>query len=142
MRSKDTPRLNVLRAIISEVNNASKTSNPVTNNMQVLTMLKKRKTASKAAAAEAVEAKRQDLRQKQESEIAILDEYAGQVDVMSEEETAQAVDAIIESLKLKGEKVNPGAVLRDLRQKEVTERGKAVESAVVAKLVQQRQKAI
>jgi uncharacterized protein YqeY len=88
-------RLNVLRAIIAEATNAAKTSTPIKDNMQMLALLRKRRAASKTAAAEFLENKREDLSQKQEEEIAVLDEYASQVKVMSEEDTAKYVDEAI-----------------------------------------------
>lgn len=132
------PRLNVLRAIIAEATNAAKTSAPIKDNMQMLALLRKRRAASKSAAAEFLENKREDLSQKQEEEIAILDEYANQVKVMSEEETAKYVDEAISSIEGGEGKLNAGAVLKELLKTGGSLEGKPVDKSVVARLVKQR----
>lgn len=131
-------RLNVLRAIIAEATNAAKTSAPIKDNMQMLALLRKRRAASKSAAAEFLENKREDLSQKQEEEIAILDEYANQVKVMSEEETAKYVDEAISSIEGGEGKLNAGAVLKELLKTGGSLEGKPVDKSVVARLVKQR----
>lgn len=133
-----TSRLNVLRAILAEANNAAKTSTPIKDNMQLLALLRKRRAASKTAAAEFLENKREDLSQKQEEEIAVLDEYARQVKVMSKEETAKYVDEAISSIKARDGKMNPGAVLKELLKTGGSLEGKPVDKSVVARLVKQR----
>ena len=130
-------RLNVLRAIIAEANNAAKTSTPIKDNMQMLALLRKKRAASKAAAAEFLENKREDLSQKQEEEISVLDEYASQVQVMSEEDTAKYVDEVIESMKGNGVKMNAGGVLKELLKSGGPLEGKPVDKGLVAKLVKQ-----
>lgn len=136
------PRLNVLRAIIAEATNAAKTSAPIKDNMQMLALLRKRRAASKSAAAEFLENKREDLSQKQEEEIAILDEYANQVKVMSEEETAKYVDEAISSIEGGEGKLNAGAVLKELLKTGGSLEGKPVDKSVVARLVKQRLDAV
>ena len=131
-------RLNVLRAIIAEATNAAKTSTPIKDNMQMLALLRKRRAASKTAAAEFLENKREDLSQKQEEEIAVLDEYASQVKVMSEEETAKYVDEAISSIKGGEGKFNAGAVLKELLKNGGPLEGKPVDKSVVARLAKQR----
>lgn len=135
-------RLNVLRAIIAEATNAAKTSAPIKDNMQMLALLRKRRAASKSAAAEFLENKREDLSQKQEEEIAILDEYANQVKVMSEEETAKYVDEAISSIEGGEGKLNAGAVLKELLKTGGSLEGKPVDKSVVARLVKQRLDAV
>ena len=135
-------RLNVLRAIIAEATNAAKTSAPIKDNMQMLALLRKRRAASKSAAAEFLENKREDLSQKQEEEIAILDEYANQVKVMSEEETAKYVDEAISSIEGGEGKLNAGAVLKELLKTGGSLEGKPVDKSVVARLVKQRMDAV
>jgi uncharacterized protein YqeY len=136
--SNGRSRLNVLRAIIAEATNAAKTSAPIKDNMQMLALLRKRRAASKSAAAEFLENKREDLSQKQEEEIAILDEYANQVKVMSEEETAKYVAEAISSIKGGEGKLNAGSVLKELLKTGGSLEGKPVDKSVVARLVKQR----
>lgn len=131
-------RLNVLRAIIAEANNAAKTSSPIKDNMQMLALLRKRRAASKTAAVEFLQNKREDLSQKQEEEIVVLDEYAGRVKVMSEEETANYVDEAISNITSSEGKKNPGTVLKELLKIGGPLEGKPVDKSVLARLVKQR----
>jgi uncharacterized protein len=104
----------------------------------MLALLRKKRAASKAASAEFLQNKREDLSQKQEDEIAVLDEYANQVNVMSEDDTAKYVDETLQSLGRTGAKLNPGTVLKELFKSSGSLEGKPVDKAVVAKLVKQR----
>ena len=131
-------RLNVLRAIISETSNASKTSSPIKTNMQVLSLLRKKAAASKTASQEFAEAKRDDLKQKQDAEIAVLDEYAGQVETMPEDDISQAVEAAVKSIESSGAKMNAGMVLKELFKRGGRLEDKAVEKAQVAAIVKHR----
>lgn len=106
--------------------------------MQMLALLRKKRATSKSASAEFLQNKREDLSQKQEDEIAVLDEYATQVEVMSEDDTAKHVDETIHSLGGSGTKLNPGAVLKEMFKSGGSLEGKPVDKSVVAKLVKQR----
>jgi len=138
MRAKDTPRLNVLRAIISETSNANKTSSPIKTNMQVLSLLRKKAATSKTASQEFAEAKRDDLKQKQDAEIAVLDEYAGQVETMPEDDISQAVEEVVKSMESSAAKMNAGMVLKELFKPGGRLEDKAVEKAHVAAIVKRR----
>lgn len=107
-------RLNVLRAIISETNNASKTSSPVKTDLQLLSLLRKRASASKEAGLQFAEANRNDLKEKEDAQVAILEEYAGKVETTSPEEIQDAVSETISLLQKDGTKVEIGAVLKSL----------------------------
>lgn len=139
MKAKDTPRLNVLRAMITEYNNASKTSSPIKTDLQLLAVLKKKKAASEAAAAEAKAANRQDLEDKQMQEIKVIDEYAGDVALMSEDDISAAVSSAIENLKkmAAGADVKAGNVLKELLKIGGPLDGKPADKSQVAKIVNQ-----
>src|SRR3954471_6261859 len=49
MRAKDTARLSVLRSLLADITNASKTSSPITNDVALLALLRKRISASQTA---------------------------------------------------------------------------------------------
>jgi uncharacterized protein YqeY len=131
--------LNVIRAIISETNQLASGPSPIKTDMQVLALLKKRKAASQAAAREAEDAKRDDLKQKQEKEIEILDEYAGTVKLVSEEELREMVQAVLGKLQLRDTKgpLNPGSVMKELLQQGGGRalEGKPVDKAQLAAIV-------
>lgn len=136
MRAKDTPRLNVLRAMITEYNNASKTSTPIRTDTQLLALLKKKKAASEAAAAEAKAVNRSDLEEKQMQEIKVIDEYAGQVKVLCETELRNLLTVVVDNLKATGgAAVSLGQVLKDALQPGGVLDGKSVDKSQAAKVV-------
>ncbi|KAK4126303.1 GatB/YqeY domain-containing protein [Parathielavia appendiculata] len=76
MRAKDANRLAVLRSILAETLNRSKTEKPVTTDVQLVHLLHKSAHKSQEAAAEARAAGREDLAEKEEAQQRILEEYA------------------------------------------------------------------
>ena len=137
MRAKDTPRLNVLRAMISEYNNASKTNTPIKTDIQLLSLLKKKKASSEAAAAEAKAANRQDLEEKQLAEIKVMDEYAGTVQVMSEDEIKSTVQKVIDAMTPGEGGIKVPNLLKEVFASGGPLEGKSVEKSQVAKVVNQ-----
>lgn len=138
MRAKDTPRLNVLRAMISEYNNASKTSTPIKTDIQLLALLKKKKAATEAAVAEAKAANRQDLEEKNKQEISVIDEYSGTVDVMGAEQLEKAISQVIGTLhKAASGDLKAGSVLKEIFAPGGALDGKPVDKSQAAKIVNQ-----
>ncbi|TVY31656.1 Altered inheritance of mitochondria protein 41, mitochondrial, partial [Lachnellula cervina] len=86
MQNKDANRLSVLRALLSQTLNASKTSSPINTDMQMLALLRKSSAQSRAASEEFKKNGREDLASKEEDQIKVLEEYAGDVSVVGEEE--------------------------------------------------------
>ena len=91
MRAKDKPRLTVLRALLAEITNASKTAKPVASDASLYSLLSKQIKASQAAVQEFEAAKRQDLVDKEQEQINILQGYLGQIQVVGEEEIRKIV---------------------------------------------------
>jgi len=112
MRAKDTTRLNVLRAIISETNNASKTSSPIRTDLQLLSLIRKRLAAAKDAGQQFLAANRSDLKEKEDKQIEVLQEYAGRVQTVSIEEIRQAVFETMSRLQNEEKKADLEASLR------------------------------
>lgn len=135
MRAKDTNRLNALKGLLSDVTNASKTAKPVTTDMHVLSLLRKRSTAAKDAAKEFQAAQRLDLKEKEDAQAEVFDAYAGTVETVGEQEIERAVKDVWEELKGKGEKTDKGTVLRKLIGPGGIFDGKAVEKATVVQMV-------
>lgn len=75
MRAKDTPRLNILRAILAANTNASKTKTPITTDVQVVSLMRKLYATAVEAVDEAKAAARQDLVEAEEKQMAILTEF-------------------------------------------------------------------
>lgn len=136
MKAKDTNRLNVLRMLLAEITNASKTASPINNDMQVLALLRKRSAAAKAAADEFAAANRSDLKDKEEAQVAVMEEYAGVVQTVSDEEVRKAVEELKKETAA-GEKVDKGKFLRKLIGPGGVFEGKPVEKASVVRIVQE-----
>ncbi|KAH7314150.1 Yqey-like protein-domain-containing protein [Rhexocercosporidium sp. MPI-PUGE-AT-0058] len=135
MQSKDTNRLSVLRALLSQTLNASKTSTPINTDMQMLALLRKSANAAKAAAEEFKGAGRQDLADKEDLQRRVLEEYAGEVEVLGESEIRAAVEGVVEGMRGEGE-VKLGDVLKRVFEKDVLGE-KAVERGEVARIVRE-----
>ncbi|GAQ05867.1 altered inheritance of mitochondria protein 41, mitochondrial [Aspergillus lentulus] len=137
MRAKDTARLNVLRALISETNNSAKTSSPIQTDLQLLSLIRKRAAAAKEAAKQFAEADRPDLKEKEDAQVTILEEYAGKVETMSLEDIKAIVSQEVSKLKEAGKKVEVGALLKSLFAPGGALDGKPAERAEVAKIAKE-----
>ncbi|GIK03894.1 hypothetical protein Aspvir_007969 [Aspergillus viridinutans] len=137
MRAKDTARLNVLRALISETNNSAKTSSPIQTDLQLLSLIRKRAAAAKEAAKQFADADRPDLKEKEDAQVTILEEYAGQVETMSPEDVKAIVSQELSKLKEAGKKVDVGALLKSLFAPGGALDGKPAERAEVAKIAKE-----
>jgi len=136
MRAKDANRLSVLKAILTQTLNASKTSSPVNTDMQVLALLKKNASASRAASEEFKGAGRQDLADKEDTQLQIMEEYVGSVEVMGEQEIRTAVRGVLDAMNSDGSQIREGDVLKKVFSADVLG-GKPVEKKDVAKMVKQ-----
>jgi uncharacterized protein YqeY len=136
MQNKDSNRLSVLRSLLTQTLNASKTSNPVNTDMQMLALLRKSANASRAALEEFKNAGRMDLAEKEESQVKIMEEYAGGVEVVGEEEIRRTVKEMVEKMKAEGSKMQMGEVLKKVFGPEGFG-DKPVEKGDVAKVVKE-----
>ncbi|MCJ1288271.1 hypothetical protein MMC26_007626 [Xylographa opegraphella] len=135
MKAKDTNRLNVLRGILAETTNASKTSTPIKTDLQLLSLLKRRAAASKAAAQEFGAARRDDLKEKEEAQVALLEEYASKVKTVGPDELTEAIAKTVEELRTSSVSVNIGSVLKAVSGPGGVLDGKPVEKSEVARMV-------
>lgn len=129
--------MNVLRAVISEANNASHTSSPIQTDLQLLALIRKRIALAKDAGQQFLEANRPDLKEKEDAQIAVLEEYASQVQTMSTEEIQSAVSQAISQLQGEGKKTDVGSVLKTLFAPGGILDGKPAERAEVARIVKE-----
>jgi uncharacterized protein YqeY len=136
MQNKDANRLSVLRAILAQTLNASKTSSPINTDIQLLALLRKSANAGRAASEEFRGAGRQDLADKEDLQVSIMEEYAGGVETLGEEEIRSAVQGVVDKLKGEGGKVQMGKVLKRVFAPDVLG-GKPVEKGEVAVMVKQ-----
>jgi uncharacterized protein YqeY len=98
-------------------------------------MLRKRKASSEAAQKEATENKREDIAAKQQSEINVIDEYAGTVQMMTEEDVKNAITSLVEKMKSEVADTKAGQVLKEIFKPGGVLDGKPVERSQVVKIV-------
>lgn len=135
MRQKDTHRLSVLRSLLTTTLNASKTSSPITTDLQLLSLIRKTISTSKAAAAEFKENGREDLAGKEEEQVGVLEELAGGVEVVGEEEVRRVVGDVVGEMRAEGKgEVRMGDVVRRVVGV-FGERGMEVDRGEVARAV-------
>jgi uncharacterized protein YqeY len=94
MRAKDKPRLTVLRALLADITNASKTPKPISSDAALFALLSKQIKASQAAVDEFVSANREDLVEKERGQILILEGYLNKIDAAKEDEVKQLVEEL------------------------------------------------
>ena len=75
---------------------------------QVLALLAKQAKANKAAAAEFEAANRDDLREREEAQLAVLNEYIRLIPTVPESEFTEAVTTILANLKANGARLHYG----------------------------------
>ncbi|KAL4927320.1 uncharacterized protein BDV17DRAFT_131073 [Aspergillus undulatus] len=114
MRAKDTDRLNIIRAIIGDYNNSQKSPNPITSDLQLLSVIRKRIRASEDAAQQCQLVNRLDLKEKEDKAQAILKEYGSHVKTLNDDEVREAVLRQITEMKDAGTEVHVGAVFKEL----------------------------
>ncbi len=102
----------------------------------MLALFRKRLSSSRSASEEFAQAKRDDLKEKQDAEIAVMDEYAGRIETFAEEDISKAIKEAYQSLKGTA-KINAGMVLKELLRPGGTLDGKPVEKSQVATMVQE-----
>lgn len=111
MQKKDTARLSVLRGLLAEITNASKTDKPISNDAALFVLLKKRIASGQESVEEFQKARRDDLVENEEEQIRVLKEYMGGIDVWSGEELRKKVEGVVEETRSAGEKVIPGKIM-------------------------------
>ncbi|PQE23232.1 hypothetical protein CJF31_00006952 [Rutstroemia sp. NJR-2017a BVV2] len=136
MQNKDSNRLSVLRSLLSQTLNASKTSSPINTDMQMLALIRKSANASRTAGEEFRGQGREDLAEKEEMQVKIMEEYASGVETVGEEEIKSTIKTVVDSMKAEGAKMQMGDVLRRVFAPEVLGE-KNVDKGEVAKLVKQ-----
>ncbi len=103
--------------------------------MQVLALLRKRKSATENAKKEADEAGRPDLAEKQDKEMAIIDELTGSVKMIGRDDLRSLVKQTIENLQ--GGDLKQGLVMKELVKPGGDLDGKLYEGKVLAELVKE-----
>lgn len=136
MQNKDSNRLSVLRSLLSQALNASKTSTPINTDIQMLALLRKTANASRVASEEFRGAGRHDLAEKEESQVKIMEEYAESVEVMEQEDIRSTIKGVVDTMKSEGAKMQIGDVLKRVFSPDVLG-NKPVEKGDVARIVKE-----
>ncbi|TKA31277.1 hypothetical protein B0A50_02122 [Salinomyces thailandicus] len=138
MQTKDTTRLNVLRSLLADVTNAAKSPTPLSTDVQLLSLLRKRAAAGKAATEEFKTAGREDLVEREESQVKVMEEYAGGVETVGGEEIRGAVVSAVEAMRqAEAKAVQMGEVMKKVLGPGGGLEGKPVERGEVARVVKE-----
>ena len=130
----DLNRLDVLRGLLSDVTNAAKTTNPVTTDAQMLKIIQRRVKSSEAAVEEFQSAKRDDLKDREVAQIAVLEAYIDR-NVMGENEITRAIQDVIGIMRSEEKIVNQGSVMKSLVGPGGTLENQPVDRQIVSRLV-------
>ena len=100
MKAKDAARLTVLRSVLAATLNASKTNSPIKTDAQLVALLRKTARSSQDARDEANAAGREDLVEKEQAQIQVLEEYvAGSgVESLNEDDLSEIVRSIMSEI--------------------------------------------
>lgn len=134
MRAKDQARLSVLRSVLADITNLSKTASPVKDDLTLLSLLRKRIGSAKGAVEEFQKANRADLVEKEQKQVDILEEYASGVKTVDVEDIRTAVKSAIETLKAAGGKAVLPEVLKSVM---ASLEGQPVQKSEVVRLVKE-----
>ena len=101
----------------------------------MLQIIRKHVKSSEGAAKEASEAKRNDLLEKELQQIAILESYIKDSNVMSKEDVKMAVQRTIDEMRTEGMKIGQGSVMKALVGLGGTLDGQLIDKKEVASIV-------
>lgn len=134
MRAKDRQRLDVVKSLLAEITNASKTSNPADTDIAILQIINKTKTKARDSILEAKKAGREDIVEKEKAGITFLDEYASKVDSVGDEEIRGVVEKVVAAMGKDetGKPLGMGQVMKNVM---LELEGKPVLRADVVKVV-------
>ena len=127
--------MDVLRGLISDVNNAAKTSKPVTTDSQMLNIIRRRVKSSEAAVEDFQSAKRDDLKDREVAQIAVLEAYIGNCASMGEDDITRAIQDVIGKMRSEEKTVNQGSVMKSIVGPGGTLEDQPVDKQVIANLV-------
>ena len=116
MKAKDKPRLSVLRSVLAATLNASKTASPIATDAQLVRLLRKTIRTSKEAIVEFRDAGREDLVEKEEAQVRVLEEYAfaSGVDSVDDAQLRDIVQKVVAETAAEGEKPTVGPLMKKL----------------------------
>lgn len=99
MRAKNKPALITIRALQSEIVNASKTAKPITTDGAFYSLVQKHIKSCTTAISEFQAAKRDDLVQKEQEQLDVLKKYADEIPKVEQTEVDSLITAAVDSLE-------------------------------------------
>lgn len=93
--------------------NAAKTSKPIVTDSQMVNMIRRRVKSSEAATEEFENAKREDLKAREVTQIGVLQEYLPSKS-LSEEDLTTMIQDVIGRMRTEGKDVRLGSVMKAL----------------------------
>jgi uncharacterized protein YqeY len=112
LKSKDKARLNVLRSLLADITNSQKAGSPIKDDNALLVQLRKRIGSAQDAAKQAADVSRPDLVEKEKEQIDILEQYAGNIKTMPEEEIRSIIEGIVTQLEKDAQPLTSGNILK------------------------------
>jgi hypothetical protein len=137
MRARDTARLSVLRGVLADITNSTKTATPIKDDIALLALLKKRIYTSKHSIQEFSQADRKDLVTKEEEQLGVLEEYAGQVKTMHEDDIRIAMAEAVDGVGSDGKQLGVGDIMKRIMGPGGALHNKIVEKGVVARIAKE-----
>jgi uncharacterized protein len=140
MKDKDAPRLAVLRSVLAATLNASKTSSPIATDVQLVALLLKTARTGKESTAEFREAGRQDLVDKEEAQIRVLEEYVAEsgIESIDDAKLREVVQQVMSELLAGGEKPrSTGPVMKKLLAPDGPLAGKTFDKAALGTIAKE-----
>ncbi|KAI5858619.1 Yqey-like protein-domain-containing protein [Tricharina praecox] len=134
MRAKNQIQLSVLRSLLADITNAQKTATPPNDDLAILQIINKTRQKSAVSIDEARSVGREDLVEKEQAQLSVLDEYAKLVDTVDKEEVVSVVETVLAKLKSEGAKTAMGDVIKAVA-KELE--GRPVVRSLVAEAVKE-----
>lgn len=130
-------RLNVLRGVLADIINSSKINRAITQDSQVVAILKSRLKLSENAAAEFAAAEREDLKANEEAQVSILQGYLDGLETVPEKDIKNAALKALDILRLEGKKIHQGAVIKLLLSPDAPFQGKHLDMPSVTRIVRE-----
>ncbi|KAK1825709.1 Yqey-like protein-domain-containing protein [Podospora conica] len=140
MKAKDAPRLAVLRSVLAATLNASKTGSPIATDAQLVALMIKTARTGKESTVEFREAGRQDLVDKEEAQIRVIEEYvAGSgIESIDDAKLREAVQLVLSELLAGGEKPrSTGLIMKKLLAPDGPLAGKMFDKAALGKITKE-----
>jgi uncharacterized protein YqeY len=99
LRAKDKTTLNVIRSLQAEIINASKTAKPVETDGALYSLIQKQIKGITTAIQEFEAAKRDDLVQKEQEQLNVLQKYAEEIPKVEQSEVDGLIDGAVKALE-------------------------------------------